>query len=375
VRGKRAADLHHAEMKAKLATGGVAASSERGKTVRALMEEILAARPNLAVNSVRAYGNTTRLHIYPALGDLKVRQLRSLTLTGFFERVEKDAGREARRRAESMMRDLLKVAVREGIIDRNPLDGVPFPKRSRVRGVPYAPELVDAARVREHIATQRRSVMAGEAEMALAWHDVLVGTGVRVGELLAISPEVDIDFARKTLRISRQLIYVPNEGFIFKGPKNDESARTIPLPQFVLSSIATTQLRNGLREITLPWDEPDSGKLVTVSMLFFSLRTPGKPLGPQQVADRLARVGRLVGLPGALHPHSYRHRYTTELHDAGVPQIVIDEITGHKPHGSLTLTTYTQATEQGRAKARESIETAWSAALAERAGKAVALEA
>lgn len=364
VRGKRAAQQHHDEMRAKLARRAVAPSRERGKTVRDLMTEILDAKPNLKVNTRTTYGNSTRLHIYPAIGDLRVVDLSYLTLSGFFERVEHAAGREARRTAEALVRNLLKVAIRERIIDRSPLDGVPFKRRSPVRGVPYAPELADLVLVRDDIAGQQVNVLPGEAVMNTAMVDVLAGSGVRIGELLAIAPEEDLDLDRQTLRIERQLLYVPKRGFVFATPKA-ESIRTIPLPQFSLTAIATTQLRNGLREITLPWENPDTEVRQTHRLLFHALRRPGQPCHPQTLQDRLARVGERVGLPGALHPHGYRHRYTTELDEAGVPQVVIDEVTGHKPSGSITRTTYTHPTDKGRARAREAIAAAWARAQVE----------
>lgn len=364
VRGKRAAQQHHDEMRAKLARRSVAPSRERGKTVRELMTEILDAKATLKVNTRTTYGNSTRLHIYPALGDVRVVDLTYLMVSGFLERVERDAGREARRTAEALVRNLLKVAIRERIIDRSPLDGVPFKRRPPVRGVPYAPELADLVLVRDDIASQRVNVLPGEADMNAAMVDVLTGTGVRIGELLAIAPEEDIDLDRQTLRIERQLLYVPKEGFVFATPKA-ESIRTIPVPGFVLSAIATTQLRNGLREVTLPWEDPEASARQTHRLLFHSLRRPGQPCHPQTLQDRVSRVAERVGLPGSLHPHSYRHRYTTELDEAGVPQVVIDEVTGHQPSGSVTRTTYTHPTEKGRARARDAIAAAWARAQAE----------
>ncbi len=47
------------------------------------------------------------------------------------------------------------------------------------------------------------------------------------------------------------------------------------------------------------------------------------------------------------------------LANAGVPQIVVDTITGHKPHGSVTAEVYTEAEQWAIDKAREVVQAAW----------------
>lgn len=257
---------------------------------------MLAAKKLLSANTRRAYGNTTRLHIYAEIGDVKVSRLdRPLVLTGLFEAVEKRSGREVRRSTESLVRAMLRTAVRDRILDRNPLEGIPFPKRSRVRGVPYAPEFSDVLRVRQAIAEQRRGAVPGEREMALAQLDLLIGTGLRVGELLAIAPQTDVDLRRKTLTVSRQLSYLPGQSFVFSPPKTDDSGRrVVPLPPFVLAAISAAQLRNGLAEITLPWEEPDATTTQTHRLLFHNLRVPGSVVRPVSVQNRLHRIGEAL---------------------------------------------------------------------------------
>lgn len=376
INGKQAAYKHEAEMKAKLDRGGV--SQDRGKvTVRELFEQIMAAKPNLAAHTVRSYGNHLRLHILPEFGDVKVGKLTSgLAISGFLERVEGNAGKSTRRSVESLMRAMLKTAVREGLLDRNPLAGVPFPKAVRVRGVPYAPELTEVMRLREHVRTGKGgNIFAGERTMFEAMVDTLTGSGVRIGELLGISRD-DLDVDRLTLTINRQLVDLPaskdaqgnptKQSWHFGPPKTDDSGpRTIPIPKFVADALTATLERNGTRSITLPWDKADPAaakRMETQDLIFFSLREAATPIHAISVQNRISRLGQIVGMGGPLHPHCFRHRYTTVLHDAGVPQIVIDYVTGHLPSGSVTMTTYTQATAEGMIKARDAIAAAWTTA-------------
>ena len=361
VHGKRAAERHEAEIRLLLADGAMAAGPARTATVRELMEQILAAKPNLAQNTLRSYRTSLRLHLYPTLGDVQVRKLTSgLRLGAVLEQVEARSGREARRAVEALLRLLLRTAVREGILPRNPLDGVPFPRRVRVRGLPYAPDMTDARRVVDHVGLGHQHSLRGEPQMIAAMVTLLIGTGLRIGELLALDLDTDHDVARGTLQISRQLLYLPREGFAFGPPKTDDSGvRTVPLPAFASAALARTVLACGQRAVTLPW-QTSQGPPRTQRLVFHALRSAGQPFRPQTLQDAVRRAGLTLRLPGALHPHGFRHRYTALLHDAGVPQIVIDEVTGHLPGGSVTMRTYTRAMDGGRAKARAAIEQAWS---------------
>lgn len=377
VRGKKAARDHEAEMRTKLNRGGIAGASDRQVTVEEFLAKIMASKKTISENTRISYGNALRNHVIPNIGGRRVVSLarESLLLTGLFEGIERDAGKGMRRQCEMLVRMMLKIAIREGVLDRNPLDGVPLAKRVPVRGIPYAPELVDVVRVRDEILANT-SVMPGSVEMALAQLDTLTGTGMRVGELMGLS-EADVDWDNKTITINRQVIYVrpePDPGdpdrrlpgvFIFGPPKTDDSSvRTIPAPQFVMAALAATKLRNGTSAVTLPWERRD-GKAQTHQLLFFSLHhgRRGEAMSPNHFTTRLSRLGKRLELSGELHAHCLRHRYTTTLHDGGVPQIDIDYVTGHRPTGSITLTVYTQTTKAGLEKARRVMEEAWAAAV------------
>lgn len=366
INGKRNAEQHEAEMKVQLAGGATAKAADRNVTVQQFMEALMEAKPNLAANTRRTYGNHLRLHIYPALGRRKVTSLTSaMQLTSFFETVQRDHGKAVRRSVESLVRMLIKAAVREGVLARNCLDGIPFPKATRVRGVPFAPSMAEIMQVREQWVTARQGVAPGEGVMKVAMLDVLAGTGIRVGELCGLALK-DVDFDNRTISVTRQVIYHPGNGFTFADTKTDDSGhRVIPAPDFVLDAILRSQRRSGTRLITLPWEEPDGSRgVMERELVFHSLRTDG-PFRPQTFQNLLNTTGQVVGLPGSLHPHSLRHRYTTELHDGGVPQICIDYVTGHLPTGSVTMRLYTQPMQTGLAKARDVIQAAWDGAQPE----------
>lgn len=362
VRGKRAAEHHEVDMRARMRGGAMAGATDRRTTVRQLLDQLLASKRTLAASSRVNYRHALDAHVYPTIGDVRVSKLPTayLLLTSLFDDVEKDSGPAMRRRVEMLVRQMLRVGVRQGILDVNPLDGVSWGKTVATRPV-YVPEWESIAKVREAIEASRTRVVGGVTEMRLAMVDVLAGAGLRGGEMMALGPD-SIDLEAGTITVSRQLLRVRGDGFMFGPPKTDDSGpRTIPVPKFVLASLATTQLRNGTRSFTLPWEQAD-GKPTTFNLIFFSKYEEGAPPSAHALTQQLRRIGNRIGLPGELHAHAYRHRYTTTLHDAGVPQRIIDYVTGHLPHGSVTMRVYTHATKEGLARVPTAIDAAWKSA-------------
>jgi integrase len=384
IKGKAAAKRHHDEMVVKLRAGGVAVTEERNKTFREFSTEYLASR-NLGPQTRRNYDNALRLHLYPAIGDVKISSLalKKLLLDGVLSKIERQAGPGQRRNAETLLRSVLNNAVAAGILDRSPYGGVKRAKTARVKGAPYRVDIVDAVRLRDHALTPRPGTFASERQQHAALFATMIGTGLRIGEVLGIDPMADVDRKKKVLKVVRQVQYISprrcepcrsqatpadgcrvceNGGYIFCPPKgNDASKRAVPLPLFVLAAIEDLQQRNGLAEVSLPWAET-SGSPKTQTLLFHSLRSPDKPLNQAGFANVVARSGRALDLPRPLSPHSFRHRYTSILANARVPQIVIDTVTGHKPTGSVTHEVYTEADALGIEMAREAIEAAWAQA-------------
>lgn len=386
VKGKSLAKRHHDEMAVKLRSGGVAVTEDRNKTFRAFTMEYLASR-NLGPNTRRNYDNALRLHLYPALGDVRISSLalKKILLDGILAKIERQAGAGQRRNAETLLRTVLNNAVAAGLLDRSPYGGVKRPATTRVKGAPYRIDIVDAVRVRDHALTPRPGTYEAERAQHATLVVTMIGTGLRIGEVLGIDPTTDIDVERKTLKVVRQVQYInprpcdacrrrgtPEEGcpdceaggYLYCPPKgNDASKREVPLPQFVVGGISALQLQNGVLPLALPWGET-TGASQSHSLLFHSLRSHDKPLNQAGFSNVISRTGKRLALPRPLSPHSFRHRYTSVLANAGVPQIVIDTITGHKPTGSVTHEVYTEAEQKGIDMARQAIETAWEGAQA-----------
>ncbi len=139
VRGKSLAKRHHDEMAVKLRSGGVAVTEDRNKTFREFTVEYLASR-NLGPHTRRNYDNALRLHLYPALGDVRISSLalKKLLLDGILAKIEKQAGAGQRRNAETLLRTVLNNAVAAGTSTEVPTEASSGPPRQGSRALPTA---------------------------------------------------------------------------------------------------------------------------------------------------------------------------------------------------------------------------------------------
>lgn len=374
VEGFREAQRVEVDLRSVLQKGRVASTTSRQVTLREFTEQTSLPARDLAARTADSYETLLRKYIYPDLGNDRVRDLATsgLRLKALFKKWERDGGKATRFAAETLLRSIIKDALIEQLLDRDPLLGIKPPKRTLVHGRRFAPSFAQSQQIRKAIQTPLRGVTEAEIVQSVALHDVLVGTGVRIGELLGLAVD-DFDRERGVLKIQRQLIWVQGKGLLFGPPKrNSEGEREIPLPQFVIAALSQQLLRNGSRTVTLPWERFD-GKPHTATLIFHSLAPSGRQenrtgaVSPSVVGQRYNRIGKRLGFESNLSPHCFRHAYTSLLLEKGIAIPAVDEVTGHAAKGSTTLTVYGQALKEGLARVPVVLQAAWDEAKAEAA--------
>ena len=137
---------------------------------------------------------------------------------------------------------------------------------------------------------------------------VMLGTGIRVQELLALTAE-DIAEDGSSIRINKAIKTVDGKSTLGP-PKSDRGNRTIPVPSSYRA--AAVYLREHGREPflwTSSWKNP-----------LFSVKT---------FRNKYYRA--LKSIPGVrpLSPHCCRHTYVTRLQAGGVPMETIARLVGH----------------------------------------------
>jgi integrase len=213
----------------------------------------------------------------------------------------------------------LDVAVRDGLLSRNPCASVDRPSGGSAEAV-----FLDMAQVRALIDACDPWMRAAVLVMAT--------TGIRRGELLALR-WADIDLAAGTLRVTGTVVRTKTDGLVRTAPKSAAGIRTVPLPP-----VAVKALRRGLPHA--PVFPSEAGGWVE----------------PRNFSRRFAKVAAAAGLPHAT-PHALRHSAATAMIAAGVPVPVVSDMLGH---GDIRVTvgTYTHVIDQQRRAASDALAAA-----------------
>lgn len=210
-------------------------------------------------------------------------------------------------------RAFFRFLLREAEIRLDPTAGLPLPKTPARLPHPLSVDdcdaLVKASGASPSTAGRRdasESQQQWEALRALrdrALTELLYGSGIRVGELVALDVR-DLDLRAGEVRV------------LGKGGKE----RVVPLP--ALS-----------REALDAWVDARRRPGILAEPLFVSLR-PRRDAVPRRLGDRDVRRilkcrGVSAGIRDRVHPHRMRHSYATHLLDMGADLREIQELLGH----------------------------------------------
>lgn len=222
---------------------------------------------------------------------------------------------------------LMKAAVREGIINRNPCEGMKLPRNT------------------EHLVRQHRFLTAGEYfalldEIPEHWRPLvatLAGTGMRWGEAEALLV-TDVNRDAMTIRVNKAIKWSPTQNTRAAGPtKTKRSNRVIDIDADLLETL--TPLTVGRR---------GDDHLFT------------KPCGtPIDNAAFSRSVWSVAVVRAGLHPrpriHDLRHTHVAWLVDAGVSLPVIQARLGHESI-TTTIDVYGHLYPSGQRAAADAIQ-------------------
>lgn len=289
-------------------------------------------------------------YVIPALGALRVREVTTPVIDRTLKTIATSAGPSAAKSTRSVLSGVLRLAVRYGALTANPVrEAAPVSagRKLRVRSL-----------TRAEVDEMMRLLRADERAVELDLPDLvdfMLGTGVRIGEALAVRQGTNadgeplLDLVGNTVEINATIIRVKAEGVrIQQWPKTAAGWRRLALPPYVVKMIDRRSHR--------------PRRTATPAMVFASplghLRDPSNTAGDlREVLDGIGcatcqgrgwvpsaesegkRVRCDAGPYSWVTSHIFRKTVATRLDEAGLSARQIADQLGHA-HPSLTQDVY-----------------------------------
>ncbi|MFE1551608.1 tyrosine-type recombinase/integrase [Streptomyces sp. NPDC058718] len=289
-------------------------------------------------STVESVDQAFRNHINPLLGHRTVSGLKTSDIQGWVNDRNKTLAATTVRKMYAYLRVALQTAVMDGIIAKNPCQGVKLPPVRQQEIHPLHPEVVQA-------------LVKGAPERYRVCLLVAAATGLRQGELWGLELE-SVDFAmdKREIRVRQQLV-TPDKGDSYVStPKSHHSSRTVPVAPLVLNAIRAHLEQFPLTPVVID-DRTDPRKPEERKAKLIFLNGDNRPIRRGQWShlwsDTVRRANTLLEasaselrVPKGATMHDLRHFYASLLIHHGESVKVVQRNLGHAK-ASMTLDVYT----------------------------------
>jgi integrase len=266
-----------------------------------------------AISTLSAYDDALNLHVVPGLGELRVREVTVGVADRFVRSVREKAGPGAARHAKTVLSQVMKLAARHDAVDHNPV---------REIASTATPKKAARSLTLDEVRTLRAGLRADKKALGRDVPDLvdfMLGTGLRIGETLAVTREA-LDITAKTVEVRGTVVREPGVGLIIQpAPKTESGWRTLHLPAWL---VALLQARDYVEN---SWD------VVFASQL-------GKLRDRSNTNADIREALDLLGF-GWVTSHTFRKTAATLLNDGGLTVREVADQLGHK-RVSVTQDTY-----------------------------------
>lgn len=275
----------------------------------------------------QTYQGVIRNHIIPHIGALQVQQVKGLHIQKLYNTMTK-AGLSGKtvKNVSAVLHKAFSVAVKQGIIIANPVDGAELPKVEKHEITPLADD---------EIPLFLTAIDGSPFRNAFA---LCLFAGLREGECLGLSWG-QVDFERGRITINQQLQKEKNRNakyYIAPYTKSDKP-RTIEPPPIAfqyLRAERAKQSENRLKAGTA-WNNPDGLVFTDESGKHYAIHT---------FYRRFKAIAASIGRPDA-RPHDLRHTAATVAIASGADVKSVQDMLGHAT-ASFTLSTYCHTSER-----------------------------
>lgn len=198
---------------------------------------------SLAINTKRRYaevvGTAERGYVIRELGSLRIRECSTGVLQDWTTELHDRTGRETAKLARTVLLGILQVAVANDALERNPVREVTIPRAAERKAVQALSD-EDVTRV---LASFKADGRASAADLPTIT-EFMIGTGARIGEVLALRwDDVDLGATTPTVTIRATIANAKGSGWqIQDHPKSSTSNRVLMLPRFLVERLLERQV-------------------------------------------------------------------------------------------------------------------------------------
>lgn len=331
---KREAQQERAKVVDQIATGRW--KGERKLTVAEYLPTWLdrREREGLRASTARMYRRYLELDIVPALGHVKLADLRRHHVDAHMQALIADGrGATTVRRIHATISSALSAAEKLDLVDFNAASKLALPSVRRERMKVWEP---DQVRAFLDLATSHRYGVIFETA---------VFTGLRRGELAGLR-WADVDLTRRELVVRQQRVQL-GKAVIEGAIKTDSGQdRRVSLGDEAIGALVAWRLRQDQERAAWAEAWTDTGYVFT--------RENGEPVRPAHISRVFDDLVNASGLPDATF-HSLRHVHASLLLSAGVPLGVVSKRLGHSTI-AITSDLYSHLLEDANRAAAEAAE-------------------
>lgn len=254
------------------------------------------------------YNNIIHKHIIPYFGELELQKLQPLHVQQYYNHLIDEKGLSANtvHKHHACIRKSLDFGLKQQLVYRNVADAVELPKKERFEGKSYN---------KEQLSELLRNVRNTNLEVPIYLASLL---GLRREEIVGLRWK-NVDLKQRIISIV-EVRTTAGKKVIVKGPKTDESRRTLHITDELLDVLLRHKAKQEHFKSLLKSEYVDSGYIYT--------KDNGKCYRVNSVTEQFSRFLKKHQLP-KIRLHDLRHSFASILYSEGVDLKSISEALGH----------------------------------------------
>ena len=315
--------------------------------------------------TVQQYRSMTETHIIPALGAVKLKDLKAPQLQKFYNQLAVDGMTTRRKNKETGKMEIVKKTAQRENPETGKIETIYFPLSAKtIQNIhdiisKSLNTAISAGMIKENVSSRcvlpkvvkKEVVPLSEGKQvefiqAISSHKyknlylVYLFCGLRESEAIALTWDC-INFKTGTMKVYRQWQRIPGDWgkFRFETLKNDKS-RTITLSPFVISVLKDQHKQQQLDKLAAGTMWEGFQTLPDQETAFIFTDKIGKPLNPAPVYENFKKIASDIGVPAA-YVHTLRHTAATNALAEGDSPKTVQENLGHHSAALHLQTAYT----------------------------------